>query len=513
MSIVSTDISQTIGQQIKFVQTSRQKGFSNFFFVNKFLSENETYLHQASLSRILSLARKHEFQSMLIDEISINDCSILQEETDALAQLEQNFITSKIYKFSFFKKDEISQILHDDFIGYAVFKIDYFRDKPSIGYVFESVLPPPRTHLQNNFLLCKRHYRVANSLNNDFKVEGTLYAQQSVHSFVCAHVALRTVLSCILPEGDISYSRIANLAGSRSGLDDDAIERVLTELNLYYQKDAIILDKPESSISPDSDFMKTLYGYIESGNPALLGFEGHKRDIKHIVPIIGHTFNEDSWVPPSNKGYFGNDLSYYPSERWLSSHLMHDDNFGPYYCMPKHFITFEKFRLLLGINQNCLALPFDKVEASALFFLSSVSHPSIDADNYWFDLFRVYTGLNSLVLRSVFISKNTYINHLQTSLDTIQNDIEPDIITKINQILPKMFWMVEVSCPELFSVTRRKLGELLLATEYCDSDFDFKSFRLLRLPGLFILSKEGDDQHVIQKTQVKEHTRIFSNFN
>ncbi|MDR0602948.1 MAG: hypothetical protein LBG80_01425 [Bacteroidales bacterium] len=516
MSFVSTDIGQIIGQQIEFVQTSRQKGYSNFFFVNDFLSKNDISPHQPSLSRVLSLARKHEFQGMLIDEISIDNCSTLQEETEALAKSKQNYKTSKIYKFSFFKKDKTPQILQDSFIGYAVFKIDYFQNEPSIGYVFESVLPPPRTSIQNSFLHCKRTYNVTNSLGNNFEVTGTLYAQQSVHSFVCAHVALRTVLSCILPEGDITYSRIANLAGSRKGLNDGAIEHVLTGLNLHYQKDTIVPDNPDCSISPDSDFMKTMYGYIESGNPALLGFEGHDEGIKHIVPIIGHTFNEYSWVPHSNRGYFGDTLFYYPSERWLSSHIMHDDNFGPYYCLPKHFITQKNFRLLLGISPTRFALSFDKVEASALGFLSSVPNYSIeneDEDNYWFDLFHVYTEMNSIVLRSVFISKDAYINHLRTSLDTIQNNIEPDIITKCNQLLPQMFWMIEVSCPELFSITKRKFGELLLATEFCNNDFDLKSFCLLRLPGLFILSKEEDNQYNIQKTQVKEHTRIFSNFN
>jgi hypothetical protein len=353
-------------------------------------------------------------------------------------------------------------------------------------------------------------------------VEGALYAQQSDYSFVCAHVALRTALACILPDGDISYSAIAKSSNSRKALEPNEMSSVFDDLGIHYQKLAFEPSCPGESISDDIDFMKMIYGHIESGCPVILGFEGKKNQQgkipRHVVPILGHTFNEDSWVPPSNRGYFGNTLSYYPSEQWLSSHLIHDDNFGAYYCVPKHFITRPNFRLLFGISHNCLALLADKAEAIALGWLYqyAMKLPTQDNEsNRWFNTFQIYARLGLLVLRPIFVSKNDYLNHLRESLDTISGEhIESSIIDQCDQVLPDEFWMVEVSCPELFSVTRRKFGEVLLSPRSCERVFNYTSFLMLRLPGLFASIGQGGSLHeiLLWDTAIKEHTQIFSEF-
>jgi hypothetical protein len=156
----------------------------------------------------------------------------------------------------------------------------------------------------------------------------------------------------------------------------------------------------------------------------------------------------------------------------------------------------------------------DRAEAIALVFLIQAAKlPVQDNDTHrWFNLFRVYADIQSIVLRPVFIAKKDYIKHLQTSLDTIQGmTLESDIIERVTQKLPDNFWMVEASCPELFSVTRRKFGEVVLATEQCGDVFDSKAFCLLRLPGLFIISDENNGQQIYE-TQIREHTHVFSGF-
>jgi len=65
-----------------------------------------------------------------------------------------------------------------------------------------------------------------------------------------------------------------------------------------------------------------------------MGFEmSGASSARHIIPVIGHTFNEDTWVAPATRDYFDGGLSYYPSENWLSTYVVHDDNFGPYFWM------------------------------------------------------------------------------------------------------------------------------------------------------------------------------------
>ena len=520
--LVSTDIGKITGKRVGFWQTGRDK-HSNFCFLDEFLTRCGMYPYQASLLRTLSLARKLDFSCMLLDEIASTDSKVLAEENSAIAKEKSDYIESKVYKFSFFKNVvEENQIRPEHFLGYAVFKTDYFRNREPFGYIFESVMSPPRDHIQNNFLHCRRRYSVTNSIGSGFIVEGALYAQQSTYSFVCAHVALRTVLACVLPEGDISYSTIAQLSKSRNGLEPDEMSCVFNGLGIQYQKLAFEPSNKKESISADIDFMKIMYGHVESNCPVILGFEGtpdrQGKSRRHVVPVLGHTFNEDSWVPPSNRAYFGHTLSYHPSEQWLSSHLIHDDNFGAYYCVPKNFITRDNFRLLFGISSNHLALQANKAEAIALGWLYqyAVKLPAQDNENNrWFNLFQIYATLGLLVLRPIFVSKKDYLAHLCCSLDVISGEhVETDTVNRCHQSLPEEFWMVEVSSPELFSVTRRKFGEIILSPGSCGNAFDRGSFLMLRLPGLFgLMNREGSVSEVLLfGTGVKGHTQIFSKF-
>jgi hypothetical protein len=508
---VSTDVGRIVGQKQGFRKTDRATGHSNFGFLNDFLNGLSLSSYHRALLRVFSLARKHDYQSVLIDEIDSNDSAFLTEENRELVRIRPDFIESKVFKFSFFSVDNEETIDTGSFLGYAVFKVDYYKNDLPIGYVFEAILPPPRGHDQNNFVHCKRSYRVANSLGSNFVVAGTLYAQQSQHSFVCAHVALRTALSCLLPEGDITYQQIADLAGSRTGLEPSEIAKVLDGVKVSHQQLSYEPGDPDS-ISDDFDFMKTMYGFTESACPALLGFT--TSNSRHIVPVLGHTFNEDSWVPPSNRGYFGSTFYYYPSEQWLSSHVMHDDNFGPYYCVPKHFITHRNFRVLFGISLDDLSLRSDKAEALALGFLYQIANAipqQNEQENMWFNMFRVYARLYSLILRPTFIDKRQYLNHLKTTLDLVKNiEIEADIFHIFERTLPDKFWMIEASCPELFSVTRRKFGEVILFPSQGKAKIDQDSIGMVRLPGMIAFN--ATPQWVVQPTAIKEHTRLFSAF-
>ena len=167
-------------------------------------------------------------------------------------------------------------------------------------------------------------------------------------------MALRTALSSLLPDGDISYSEINRMAGvdhrgiqvgGGTGLSPEQMEAVLNDLSIPYEK---IVHEPAASLVLPTDYQRNLYGFIESGAPALLGFELEDPNAnageagRHIIPVVGHTFNEDAWMPEADRNYFAKGLSYYPSESWLSTFVAHDDNFGPYYCLPRNFLKKEK---------------------------------------------------------------------------------------------------------------------------------------------------------------------------
>ena len=73
-------------------------------------------------------------------------------------------------------------------------------------------------------------------------------------------------------------------------------------------------------------------------------------------------------------------------------------------------------------------------------------------------------GKHALVLRSIFISKPQYIDFLR------RWRFEESLIVRLLRDLPDTFWMIEISCPDLFSSTRGKFGEVLLTYEIANEN-------------------------------------------
>ena len=133
---------------------------------------------------------------------------------------------------------------------------------------------------------CKRVYEVETGLGK-FSVEGALYAQQNGRNFVCAHVALRSVLS-LINDDDISYDEINRLVGralhARNGLTPEQIDTVIKAKGITARRTDTehLLEMGVSSFDP------ALYGYVESGCPSLLAFFPRGSRAGHIVPVLGH---------------------------------------------------------------------------------------------------------------------------------------------------------------------------------------------------------------------------------
>jgi hypothetical protein len=509
---------QAKGNQIQWLDTGidGKAPFSNFLFVDK------NYDSDPVLRRILSQARKHKYQSLLEEEISESDCALLIEENQALAARRPDFQKSEVRRISFFRSPKDKPPAPTDYLGYVIFKRDLFTNLPKpITYIYESVMEPCRREDQNNFIHCARSYETNTSLGT-FSVSGVLYAQQNNLTFVCAHVGLRTVLASVLPEGDITYARLNTLAGidhktrcvgsGSGGMEPPEIEKVLSGLNLNFDK---LVHEPSQQLTLPTEYQRELYGYIESGFPALLAFElddpgssaggGGQR---HAIPVFGHTFNEDAWLPQAHRNYFGGSLSYYPSENWLSNFVIHDDNFGPYYCMPRHFVRKDNFRLMYGLKG--IPTTFTAVDAEAIGFAFCDAirrrHPRLNRD--WYDRFSIFTQRNWLVLRTFLVSKADYIQHLKKAESRDHVLLEPPLQQALEQLLPGHFWMVEASAPELFSTSRRKFGEILLAPDKPAKPLNSSLLLAARLPGFVFLNPGGGNINM-RTTALTGHTPLF----
>jgi hypothetical protein len=347
-----------------------------------------------------------------------------------------------------------------------------------------------------------------------FEIEGALYAQQNSITFACGQVALRTALSILLPQGDITYAEINELAGivpdrSRNSLTVNAekIERVLDGAGIRYRK----LDATASQPNKAPHF-RTLYGFIESGCPSLLAFapesneenEGHD-DIGHIVPVLGHTFNEDTWIPYAQSHYFHSNpgpqraCPQLSSENWLGSYFIHDDCVGAYHCVPRFYLHGTgSFLLLYGLHPHGEALSYCMVEEVSLEYLNNFVRdtPHISTLD-WYNRFADFAREQKIILRTHFISKADYIQHLNSIYNTNvfgsceQENKDPDaqiISNYLRENLPEYFWMTEISCPELFSVSRSKFGEVLLTLDVDSNLCGLPVPCFLRLPGIVLFS-------------------------
>lgn len=503
------------GRRLEWLNTGIEHGFSNFLFVDRRYRSNNV------LRRIFSLARKHGYHSLLIEEIAEADCGLLAEENAALRSRQPEFQSAVVHRLSFFRCPNDRTPTPSDFIGYVIVKTDTFAGQPKPkDHVYESVLPSFRQAEQNNFIHCARRYGVNTSIGT-FAVTGVLYAQQNVLTFVCAHVSLRSALAAILPEADVTYARLNALAGvdhqtrkvgEGRGLNPRDIEAILNGVGIPFEK---IVHEPRQQLDLPTEFQRDLYGFIESGCPALIGFELHDPNPgpeggeRHIIPVIGHTFNEDTWVADAQRDYFGAKLSYFPSESWLSTYVVHDDNYGPYYCLPRHFLKKDNFRVIFGLKS--IATPFSAVEAEAvgLAFIGAIVNrlPKINQD--WYDRFAVFHRCGLLVLRTILARKADYLAHLNALRAWDGATLEPAIIQKFQNLLPEHFWMIEASAPELFSSNRRKFGEVLLTAQTpLPKPLNLSLMLAARFPGVAMLRQPGGVP--IEQTRLKGHTDLFS---
>lgn len=484
--------------------------FSNFEFIDTRFGSHPI------LRRIFSSARKLRFGGLLVEQIAETDLDLLASENAAFARRCPDFRGAEVTRFSFFSGRDEHQ--PGALLGCAVFKLDHFADR-SAGHVFEAVMAPARDRTQNNFTHCTRTYEVRNSLGT-FSVKGVLYAQQNNATSVCAHVALRTLLSCMLPGGDITYEEINRHAGvdhadpqrrvgDGKGLSVPQVEAVLHACGFAPRID--VHEPGQLELPAGLEFQRLLYDFIESGRPALLGFElapdkATGEISRHVIPVFGHTFNEDLWVPEAERSYFAHDRGYFPSESWLSNYLAHDDNFGPYVCLPRHYLGREQFRLLIGCHEPAVILPAAEAETLAIDVAMFIAQQVPGTGVPWFERFRAFARSNLLVLRAQIVSAAAYTAHLRGLRDREGFDLESAHAAALVADFPVRAWLIEISAPELFPGTRAKFGEIIVdATQAAAT---VTALHSVRLPGRVFRFQSGRLDFF--PTQLRGHTPLFA---
>lgn len=446
----------------------------------------------------------------------------LREENEDLRARNPDFNSSVAYRLSFFKakfttRKWIARVTNRDFLGYAVVKEDSAPSFGNIQRVYESVVLPSR--LENNFVRGGQDWpcRVDGKM---FKVHGYLYAQQNGLTNVCAHVALRTAAARFHPSGDMSYREMNQLlgidhvnvkTGDGSGLTTQQMQRVLEAAGAK----CFPADYSNPSVNPPP-FQKYIYGSIESGYPAIVIFgTTDPSGSLHAVPVFGHTFNQDTWVPNADLSYFkiGAGTIYIPSESWLSMFIMHDDNWGSNYCAPRHYLRTQAHPV--PVQTPTVPVPPNNISQCVAHVISTMPKevqlnpvraeiigadylftilPQLPPDNNpWAQRLSHYANNHLLVLRPYLLDPAEYTTHLGKLKDWQNKPVRETLIRDLRANLTKeRLWMIELSVPELFSANLRKVGEVLVRAEVLPTATrDLGSFVLARLPGYFALLAGG----------------------
>ena len=480
-----------------------------------------------SIRRIFSLARSFHAETLTIENLPPS--GIIAEENEDILARYPDYRNVALLRLSFWEKtichSDLPDLTSNALAGYAILKHDVIG---AIGYdhwhIFEAVFAKyPHEH---NCIPRPRRYRFAVGAKS-FAIEGLLYCQQNKLNKACAQVALRSLLSRILPEGDISYRRINQIAETVNpgfnpgqGLDVPQMRRVLSELGIMFKDVDYSLEGNQTR--KDLPYQKYAYAGLETGCGALVGFRlaGRKlqKEARHIIPFYGHTFNKDTWVPNADISYFhiGEGIGYVPSESWTSSFIGHDDNFGPNFCIPRLYIDREKVDYVVELFRPGVCYSGLQAEAIALNILYSLLPNLSQTENKWILRLIEWTAKQQVVLRAQAVSSAEYAAHVRALVDWEGKTEKPELCQLFEEEMPAFVWAVEISTPQLFPANERKLGEIVLDStqplNLQDETAIFDIFIMARLPGIYLLGGDisnSTPQFTPVQSGIESHTDLI----
>ncbi len=342
------------------------------------------------------------------------------------------------------------------------------------------------------------------------ELKGSFFAQQHSILNVCAHTAIKSVFENLQNYGVkvpsmYDINNVLNKKDMKNQIYDGMsmleIKEVITTLGLY-----CMYFENEALKSAAMNYQQVAYYAIESGFPVIIYFS-IKKDSRqttetegHVITTIGHSFNNATWLPIADKNYFQvtKKVGYFRSSAWMDHFIINDDNYGPYFCLPSNYLDDKEPHILIVCPYK-LDIFGDYAEIIAAHELYEWIIPNLKRNKVmplcnWMKYFIESFNKKELILRTIFITKHNYKEYLE-SLE--EKDL---IIIKYYEQLPEYFWVVEISLPELFTINRKKIGEIIIPTtiENCP-------FLSVRLPKLFMYLANSKEREVIFSEISSEH--------
>ena len=502
--------------------------FSSFRFLEEHFPGASPAVHRA-----FSIARMAGCHTLGIEIIT--PIGLLADDNEELYKYEGKCL-DPIFRISFwgtvyFAGITAQSLDSEKLLGYAIIKRDLGTCKQTGNqidrwYVFEALFRNESLYVSFGSFI--NSYKVR-ACSHECIIHGVLYCQQNGINKCCAHVALITLLSRIMLGNDISYKTInqyAEFASSSdrfcpgAGLCLEQIRHVLWLSGVCFE------EYDARSMSKDYSYQKCIYDGVESGIGSLLfiAYGEPKNTARHVLPVYGHTFNSNTWVPDADSSYFmmGDGVGYMPSDLWTGDFVGHDDNFGCNFCIPRKHIAEQNAYHAIALHKPREKLNAMQAEKVSLYLLSSWA-PHLDRHNLWNNqiIQLLSPGSTSLipprfVFRTVTVSAKEYIDEISKVTDGRGNAENPSVIAALSLMgLPDRLMVVEVSLPQLFPANKHKIGEFVFdATQLGDIDvlkMVSTVFCFGRMPGeyLYFDNNQLDRPLVRRKSKLVDHTRLL----
>lgn len=358
----------------------------------------------------------------------------------------------------------------------------------------------------DHFLHVKRHFTLT-CLGHNYELPGSFFCQQNCITAVCAHACATMILNncnetkTLVCANDLNLHicgnspreekidphllklfGIANSEKAESGLSSNSLEQI-------FRKQGFEPKKYRYATGEERNFREVLYGFIESGYPAVLTFNTtiNNETIQHVASVFGHTLNLDSWFPVAFATYASSSAqrTYLSSLAWVDEFIAHDDNFGMQYSIPAHSFRPEGHPdpgelfapvEVIGIfpsNWNVRLYGHD-AELVAHARLRSLSEhflvvATIPVPSYYLTHLIphiVEPKLRTAVFRSTLVTRDQYLAHVSKH-DVFAINSNSTHLAQLEKLLQGIgrFWLVEVTEPDLYVGNQSKVIDVLISCE------------------------------------------------
>lgn len=474
-----------------------------------------------SIHRLCTLMRWFDVKNVVTENLEQGSPEFRRwkQESEAIEKRLKVQLAFQVQKITFITgsdTENLETLADSEILGYGIIASVTFPDGFVWSYLFEAIVreiairDSTGTWIKHptHFLHVRRTYK-ATVGKKEYSIKGSYFRQKNGITNVCAHACAVIMINSIGDNELVTCEDINNMLGidhmdsmlaidraitgycdverppkPPAGLTYPQLMHIFTEFG-FTPVPAIYLhgvadeEFRNGELHEEDTFRRFLYGFIESGFPALFTFNANgqkNKDVEHVAAVVGHTLSPHSWLPLARRSIEGVN-SYNSSLQWIDDLIIHDEAIGASCTLPSRAFTpgadpegYQNFNpsTAIGIFPSRYGIRISAIDAEdiAVQFLRerTAGRPTdlMLHNEYTSRLWSAAGGLlkASTVFRTQLVSMSDYLSHLRKFIE--MNDFAENIHRDYLEPQADYVWLTEVSEPDLFAGNRAKLMDILI---------------------------------------------------